>query len=108
MEPENIADTEAKVEDFLAGLLAQYKAHNRDGTGTWIFGDEVGPTVLDGNAAPLLARLLDREERAGMVPEELKGYMKKITALPEWETILQGHSTMYTSSIGDVAAVPLK
>jgi hypothetical protein len=105
LDPPSVAATEAKTAGFLKGVQDVYKAHN--GGGTWLFGDAIGPTVLDGHVGPLLARLLGNEERRDMVPEELRQYLGGIKDLDEWTSVMHDRPTTYNPSMGPVEGMPL-
>lgn len=81
------------VRVLLADITDLYRQHH--GSGTWIFGDEVGPTVLDAYTATLLARLVDMK-REHLIPEELRPYGDAISSGPAWESITHGRGTVWT------------
>jgi hypothetical protein len=105
MDATNVSVTEAKAADFLKSVQEVYKVNS--GGGMWLFGDSVGPTVLDGHVGPFLARLLGNEERRDMVPDELREYLRGITALEEWTSVIHDRPTMYNPSMGPLEKIPL-
>jgi hypothetical protein len=105
MDTPNAAVTEAKAAGYLKGVQDVYNTHN--GGGIWLFGDAVGPTVLDGHVGPFLARLLGNEERRDMVPDELRQYIRGIKDLEEWTSVMHDRPTIYNPSMGPVEKIPL-
>jgi len=105
LRPENIRDAKEKAQSLLADVLATRKQFGGgNGSGTWIFGDDVGPTVLDGHIVPFVARMVD-VEREDLVPAELLEATKKAMERPEWLQVMHGRRTWYDRSYGPVSSL---
>lgn len=94
---ENFHKTETMVRELGVTLLGIYK----DDGSPWLFGEAVGPTVLDAHVTALYARLVDNQ-RGDLIPEKLQRYTEQMRAGPEWRGMLRGRSTIWNSSVGDV------
>ena len=79
--------------------MSQYTANSQGSL--WIFGDAVGPTVLDAHFASFVVRMIDAKQEE-LVPDELLDYAKRIITLPEWTEVMHGRSTMWNKSYGHV------
>ncbi|KAI1840459.1 hypothetical protein JX266_013343 [Neoarthrinium moseri] len=80
-------------------VLEQHQKHGDDSP--WIFGKDIGPTVLDAHIVPFIARL-DDAGRAWLVPEVLLQYAQAIKGLPQYYEVTKGRRTMWNSSYGHV------
>jgi hypothetical protein len=96
---EHFASAETHVRALFKDIAEQYQQHHGDGT--WIFGDDVGPTLLDAYTVTLATRLVNME-RADLVPPELQQYAQVVREGPEWESVMHGRSTVYTRALGPV------
>jgi hypothetical protein len=67
----------------------------------WFFGVETGPTVLDAHIVPFIARV-GEGGRAGLIPEDLRNYARRIVTLPQWLRVTHGRRTMWDISYGHV------
>ena len=67
----------------------------------WIFGEAIGPTVLDGHCAAFVARLMDCG-RHHLIPKRLQQYAHFVMASPGWQSVTHGRSTMWDMSVGHV------
>lgn len=101
LSPEQIERAERDARDFFAGVLALYKAQGSDSV--WLFGTDVGPTLLDAHTVPFIARLMDdKVKRQDLVPPELQKYATRVMKRPEWDTVMHGRPTVYDASLGPV------
>ncbi|KAL4781270.1 hypothetical protein BJX76DRAFT_21288 [Aspergillus varians] len=89
---------------FLAEIVALRKKHSPGGT--WIFGDKVGPTVLDAHVVPFVARLIDINLDE-LVPPELREYAEIIRALPEGQEAMGQRPTVWDASLGAIDDIRL-
>lgn len=69
--------------------------------GTWIFGDKIGPTVLDAHVVPFVSRLVDIS-LADLVPPQLRAYADKIRALPQGLEAMGHRPTVWDPSLGPI------
>ncbi|KAJ9150706.1 hypothetical protein NKR23_g3388 [Pleurostoma richardsiae] len=97
LRPESIAKAKKQAEELFEDISA-LRAKTTEQS-LWIFGDAVGPTVLDAHVAPLIARLIDAGKE-DLVPGELLEYGKRLTALPAWAEVTHGRSTIWNISYG--------
>ncbi|EED21552.1 conserved hypothetical protein [Talaromyces stipitatus ATCC 10500] len=67
----------------------------------WIFGNKVGPTVLDSHMLPLVLRCIE-VGNAELVPQELQLWAKTNEKSPTWEKVMHGRPTRYDPSMGPV------
>lgn len=67
----------------------------------WIFGEAVGPTVLDAHCTALIARLMDCG-RHDLIPGRLQQYANSVMASLGWQSVTHGRSTMWDVSVGHV------
>ncbi|KAE8155071.1 hypothetical protein BDV25DRAFT_135404 [Aspergillus avenaceus] len=88
-----------KARDLFSDVLLEYDKFNRGGV--WIFGDDIGPTVLDAHIVAFIARLID-VQLMEFVPSELLKYAKVVMGLPEWEQVMHGRPTEWDPSLGPV------
>ncbi|KAH8880249.1 hypothetical protein GQ53DRAFT_755230 [Thozetella sp. PMI_491] len=97
IKPETVLQAKQQAKDLFADTLEQYKKHGQGSL--WIFGDQVGPTLLDAHIVPLIARLMDvhREE---LVPDELLAYAKKVIDSPAYQQVTHGRATLWNISYG--------
>ncbi|KAL4883542.1 hypothetical protein BJY04DRAFT_206436 [Aspergillus karnatakaensis] len=69
--------------------------------GTWIFGNAIGPTVLDAHVVPFIARLRDISLEE-LVPEQLARYADRILASSEWKEVMGQRATVWDPSMGPI------
>ena len=100
MRPESVALAKRQADDLFQAVLGQYTATSKGSL--WLFGDEVGPTVLDAHTASFIARMIDAQQEE-LVPNELLDYAKRIIALPQWTEVMHGRSTMWNKAYGHVS-----
>lgn len=77
------------------------------GSGSWIFGEEVGPTALDAHIITFIARLYDAD-RKRLVPERLQRYGERAMQRREWQSVMDGRPTLHSLWVqrqGDAKAV---
>jgi hypothetical protein len=96
---EHVAAAETHIRVLLGDIAEQYRQFHKDGT--WLFGDQVGPTLLDAYTVTAVSRLRDME-RASLVPPELCLYADVITDGPEWKSVTHGRTTVYKKSYGPI------
>lgn len=72
-----------------------------EGDSIWIYGDPVGPTVLDAHTGAFIARLIDAEKEE-LVPRGLLECTKRLVTLPAWTEVTHGRSTSWDISYGHV------
>lgn len=101
LKPDQVAQAEKQARDFFSELIPIRKAQ---GAGSvWLFGPDVGPTILDAHTAPFIARMMDEKVgRSSLVPPELQEYAARVMERPEWDAVMHGRPTMYDASIGPV------
>ncbi|KAK3941168.1 hypothetical protein QBC46DRAFT_383393 [Diplogelasinospora grovesii] len=85
-EPERQREIARVFLDECATLLTQGAA------GKWLFYER--PTMLDAHLVPFLARLLDLGRFDEIIPQPLREYAKRAMSEPEWESVMQGRSTV--------------
>ncbi|POS70335.1 hypothetical protein DHEL01_v211268 [Diaporthe helianthi] len=101
LKPEQVEQAEKQARDFLSGVLSIYKSHGVDSV--WLFGPDVGPTILDAHTVPFIARMVDEKvNRSSLVPAELQEYASRVMARPEWDAVMHGRPTVYDASMGPV------
>lgn len=89
---------------FLNEIVALRNKYSRGGT--WIFGDKIGPTVLDAHVVPFVARLLDISLDE-LVPPELRVYAKTIRELPQGQEAMGKRPTVWDPSLGPIDEIRL-
>lgn len=99
LRPESVAWAKRQANDLFQAVLAQYNVHSQGSL--WIFGDLIGPTVIDAHFASFVARMIDARQEE-LVPTELLDYARRVIALPEWTEVMHGRSTMWNKSYGHV------
>lgn len=106
LRPENVAKAKSQAARLFEALVTLQKQYhqNPDDEGPWIFGSSTGPTILDAHAAAYIARLLDAGQD-DLVPKELVEFAKKVTALPAWEAVTKGRSTIFNADYGQVSSL---
>ncbi|KAL3471094.1 hypothetical protein BJX99DRAFT_238180 [Aspergillus californicus] len=72
--------------------------------GTWIFGGDIGPTVLDTHVVAFIARLMDITLE-DLVPPQLRAYAENIMGLPAWKEAMSGRPTVWDPLIGPVETI---
>lgn len=98
---DNVQLAEKQARYFFSELLEVYQAHGGDSE--WLFGPEVGPTLLDAHTVPVIARLLDEKvKRHDLVPLKLQQYATRVMKLPEWHAVTHGRPTVWDASLGPV------
>lgn len=96
---ENMDKAEEQAKALLEQIAQEYRLYHDESP--WLFGGEVGPTVLDGHVVPFIKRLVEAG-RAKLVPNELSQYARHITTLPQWLEVTHGRRTMWELSYGHV------
>lgn len=106
LRPENVAKAKVQAAELFEALVTLQKQHNQnpDDGGPWIFGSSVGPTILDAHSAAFIARLLDAGQE-DLVPKELVEFARKVIALPAWEAVTKGRSTIFSGRYGHVSSM---
>lgn len=106
LRPENVAKAKAQAADLFEALLSLQRHHNQgpDNEASWIFGPSIGPTILDAHTAAFIARLLDAGQE-DLVPKELIEFATKVIALPAWESVTKGRSTIFNVKYGQVSSL---
>ncbi|KAL4903128.1 hypothetical protein BDW74DRAFT_52538 [Aspergillus multicolor] len=74
--------------------------------GTWIFGDKVGPTVLDAHVVPFVTRLEDIGLE-DLVPDQLRKYADRIKKLPQGKEAMGQRPTVWDASLGPIDEIRL-
>lgn len=87
---------EEKARLLFEDLAAELRQHRDESP--WLFGAEVGPTVLDAHAVAFANRVMEGRER--LVPEDLQAYARRITALPPYQEVTYGRPTKWNASYG--------
>ncbi|KAL5342077.1 hypothetical protein BJX70DRAFT_386235 [Aspergillus crustosus] len=88
-----------KTTAFLTEIVELRNKYSKGGT--WIFGNRVGPTVLDAHVVPFIARLRDISLEE-LVPEELRGYADTILAARDWREVMGQRATVWDPSMGPI------
>lgn len=70
----------------------------------WLFGGNIGPTILDAHIVPFIARV-GEGGRAKLIPNDLRQYARRIVALPQWLEVTHGRRTMWDVSYGHVRLI---
>ncbi|KAH7000983.1 hypothetical protein EDB80DRAFT_778909 [Ilyonectria destructans] len=101
-QPEKIAQSLADLRTILAEITDHGKQSGAFGDKVeWIFGAQVGPTVLDSHLLPLLLRMLE-VGNADVVPQELQRWAEDKSNSPSWQMVMHGRPTRYDPSMGPV------
>ena len=95
---DQVAQSEQKARAFFDHNTALQNEHGGPDS-LWIFGQN--PTVLDAHCVPFIMRLLDNK-REDLVPQQLQDYAARVAALPQWNTVTGGKSTLWSRSVGHV------
>ncbi|RYP51418.1 hypothetical protein DL768_003251 [Monosporascus sp. mg162] len=99
-QPERIAQSLADLRTILAEISEHGKQSGAFGDKVeWIFGAQVGPTVLDSHLLPLLLRMLE-VGNTDFVPQELQRWAKAMANSPCWQKVMHGRPTRYDPSMG--------
>ncbi|CAG9982469.1 unnamed protein product [Clonostachys byssicola] len=99
-QPEKITESLADLRAILAEISDHGKQSGAFGDKfEWIFGAQVGPTVLDSHLLPLLLRMLE-VGNAHVVPEELQQWARAKAESVSWEKVMHGRPTRYDPSMG--------
>ncbi|KAH8734231.1 hypothetical protein BGZ61DRAFT_527594 [Ilyonectria robusta] len=99
-QPEKVAQSLADLRAILAEITDHGKQSGAFGDKVeWIFGAQVGPTVLDSHLLPLLLRMLE-VGNAHVVPPELQRWAKDRSNSPSWQMVMHGRPTRYDPSMG--------
>ncbi|KAK9419691.1 hypothetical protein SUNI508_07177 [Seiridium unicorne] len=96
---ENIKRAEEQARALFESVNQEYQQHHD--AGPWIFGDEVGPTVLDAHIVPFITRV-GEAGRARLIPDDLRQYARHIVTLPQWLEVTHGRRTLWNVSYGHV------
>ncbi|KAH8204270.1 hypothetical protein TruAng_001556 [Truncatella angustata] len=97
---ENIDRAEDQARVFFENIIKECKFES-DGR-EWLFGDIVGPTVLDGHVIPFVARLVE-SGREALVPDTVLDYAQRIVKThPAWLEVTHGRRTSWDVSYGHV------
>lgn len=106
LRPENVAKAKIQAAELFEALLGLQRHHDQhsDSGAYWIFGSSAGPTILDAHAAAFIARLLDAGQE-DLVPKELIEFARKVIALPAWESVTKGRSTIFNVKYGQVSSL---
>lgn len=106
LRPENVAKAKSQAAELFEALETLQKQHNQnpDVEGPWLFGSSIGPTILDAHSAAFIARLLDAGQE-DLVPKGLVEFANKVTALPAWEAVTKGRSTIFNARYGHVSSM---
>lgn len=101
LKPDQVEKAEKQAHDYFSELLSIRKTHGADSV--WLFGPDVGPTILDAHTVPFILRMMDEKVgRSSMVPTELQEYASRVMGGPEWDAVMHGRPTMYDASMGPV------
>lgn len=99
-QPEKVAQSLADLRAILADITEHGKQSGAFGDKVeWIFGAQVGPTVLDSHLLPLLLRMLE-VGNVHVVPLELQRWAKDRSNSPSWQMVMHGRPTRYDPSMG--------
>lgn len=111
---ERIDSAEQQAQNLLQRISNEYNTPRNDEgnplprSGYWIFGDTIGPTVLDAHVVPFIARLVE-SGRHSLVPENLSEYARRIVKgkdggqpLSQWLEVTHGRRTSWQLSYGHV------
>ncbi|KAL1864154.1 hypothetical protein VTK73DRAFT_6152 [Phialemonium thermophilum] len=99
LRPESVDKARRQATDLFDAVLKLRSPSFDSGRSLWLYGDETGPTVLDAHLAPFIARLEDAGQRDLVLPR-LLDYAAGITALPAWDLVTRGRSTLWNVSYG--------
>ncbi|KAL2826667.1 hypothetical protein BDW59DRAFT_62939 [Aspergillus cavernicola] len=89
---------------FLDGVVELRDKYSSGGT--WIFGGDIGPTVLDAHVVAFAARLMDISLEE-LVPTPLRTYAATIMSLPEWKQVTGGRPTVWDPMLGPAEGIRL-
>jgi hypothetical protein len=93
--------------DFFSMVVRVRRAHERDasrlsrmanntGLATWLFGDSVGPTLLDALAHPAVTHMREFHHLSEPNLEELKDWAGIVAQTPCWGEVMHGRSTLWS------------
>lgn len=101
LEADQVVLAESKVLEVFGAISDTY--HEGD---VWLFGQAVGPTILDAHLVPLITRLQDCG-RQDLVPGILAAYAGRVRSTDAWREATHGRPTMWDVSMGHVADMQL-
>ncbi|KAK1461668.1 hypothetical protein CMEL01_14622, partial [Colletotrichum melonis] len=101
LEADQVVLAESKVLEVFCEISDTY--HEGD---VWLFGQAVGPTILDAHLVPLITRLEDCG-RQDLVPGILAAYAGRVRSTDAWREATHGRPTMWDISMGHVADMEL-
>jgi hypothetical protein len=94
-----LAEAQAKV--LFEDITTTISAYETSPMPCWIFGEDIGATVLDAHCAAFIARLMDCG-RHDLISEKLQRYAHFVMAGRGWQSVIHGRSTMWDVSVGHV------
>ncbi|KAH8812213.1 hypothetical protein F5884DRAFT_855513 [Xylogone sp. PMI_703] len=92
LEPEQVAKTRAQTLKFFSNIIDIRESLGKGSS--WIFGDEIGPTLLDAHTIPLIARLYDADNEE-LMDERIKAYGRPIMNSDVYNEVMQGRPTLH-------------
>ncbi|KAH8649043.1 hypothetical protein BX600DRAFT_474402 [Xylariales sp. PMI_506] len=95
----SITLAEKQAGDLFEDIAAELALHQDQSL--WIFGSEVGPTVLDAHLVAFIARVAEGG-RAATIPPDLLQWARGIRDSPHWQQVTHGRKTMWEISYGHV------
>lgn len=95
----SIQRAENRAKALFDSVVEEYRLR-RDAS-PWLFGGDVGPTVLDAHIVPFITRV-GEGGRARLVPDNLLQYARHAVTLPQWLEVTHGRRTMWDVSYGHV------
>ena len=101
-QPERIQQSLLDLRNILDEIAKHGKHSGAFGDKTeWIFGAQVGPTLLDSHLLPLLLRMIE-VGNADVVPQELQRWANVKVNSPSWQKVMHGRPTRYDPSMGPI------